>query len=240
MMIIPAIDIMDGKCVRLYQGQKNMVKEYHNDPAEIAKQWESKGAKLLHVVDLDGAFSGEPQNQRVVERIVDSVRIPIEVGGGIRSEETIEEYLEIGAARIVLGTRVVQDPGFLSNACMSYGERIILGVDAKNGLVAINGWEKVTSEDAVEFARRFEELGIGGIIYTDLLRDGTLIGPNTEAIRNFASSIDLPVIASGGVSSVEDIVLLSGLEKDGVTGVIVGKALYEGKIDLEEALKRIG
>lgn len=240
MLIIPAIDILDGKCVRLYQGKRENCKVYSNNPVEVAKKWESEGAELIHVVDLDGAFTGKPQNMRLIEEIIDSLNIGVEVGGGIRDEETIEQYIELGAERVVLGTRAINDPDFLLEMGRIYHERILLSIDAKEGKIATEGWERITDKDAIGFAKNFEELGIGGIIYTDLLRDGSLTGPNIEAIQEFVRSIELPVIASGGISSMEDLENLALLEDIGLYGVILGKALYEKSIDLKEAIRRFG
>lgn len=236
MLIIPAIDIMDGKCVRLYQGKREEAKVYYDNVVEVAKKWESEGAELIHVVDLDGAFSGKPVNQKFIEEIIDNVKVPVEVGGGIRDEESIELYLEMGAERIVLGTRAINDPDFLIKSSRDYHERIILSIDAKDGRIATNGWEKVTDKDAIKFARLFEEIGIGGIIYTDLTRDGSLVGPNIMSIEEFIKSVELPVIASGGVSGMGDIEELSKLSELGLVGVIIGKALYEKRINLKEAI----
>jgi phosphoribosylformimino-5-aminoimidazole carboxamide ribotide isomerase len=238
MLIIPAIDIMDGKCVRLYQGRRENVKVYADDVIEVAKRWESDGAELIHIVDLNGAFSGRPVNHRLIEKIIDNINISVEVGGGIRDEEAIELYLDMGAERVVLGTRAINDPDFLVKSSMTYHERIIVSIDAKDGKVAVDGWEKVTDKDAIKFAGIFEEIGIGGVIYTDLTRDGSLTGPNIEAIRELINSVTLPVIASGGVSSMNDLDELFTLSKEGLTGVIVGKALYENKLSLKEAIER--
>lgn len=238
MLIIPAIDIMNGKCVRLYQGKREEAKVYGDNVVEVAKKWESDGAELIHVVDLDGAFSGKPVNHKLIEEIIDNVNVPIEVGGGIRDEESIELYLEMGAERVVLGTRAINEPNFLIESCRNYHERIIVSIDAKDGKIATHGWERVTEKNAVEFVRIFEEIGIGGVIYTDLTRDGSLVGPNIRAIEEFLKSVELPVIASGGVSSMDDIEKLSKLSDSGLAGIIIGKALYEKKIDLREAISR--
>jgi len=238
MLIIPAIDIMGGKCVRLYQGKKEQAKVYSDDVVAVAKQWEAEGAELLHVVDLDGAFTGKPVNHRLIENIIDSVNVPVEVGGGIRTEETIELYLEMGAERVVLGTRAINDPEFLIEMCRNYHERIILGIDAKDGMIATDGWVNITDKDAIGFARRFEEVGVGGVIYTDLTRDGSMVGPNIPAIREFVRSVELPIIASGGISNIQDVEALYELSKDGLVGVIVGKALYESRLKLKELIER--
>ncbi len=238
MLIIPAIDIMEGKCVRLYQGKREEVKVYSDDVVGVAKKWESDGVELIHVVDLDGAFSGKPVNYELIEDIIDNVNVPVEVGGGIRDEESIELYLEIGAERVVLGTRAINDPQFLMDSCRNYHERIILSIDARDGMIATHGWKKVTEKKAIEFVKTFEEIGIGGIIYTDLMRDGSMIGPNISAIEEFLKSVELPVIASGGVSGMDDLEKLYKLTDSGLVGVIVGKALYEGKVNLREAISK--
>lgn len=238
MLIVPAIDIMNGKCVRLYQGKREQAKIYYDDVVEVAKKWESDGAELIHVVDLDGAFLGKPVNHKLIEEIIDNVNVSIEVGGGIRNEEFIELYLETGAERVVLGTRAINDPDFLIESSRNYHERIILSIDAKDGRIATHGWERVTDKDAIKFVRIFEEIGIGGVIYTDLTRDGSLVGPNTIAIEEFIKSVELPVIASGGVSGMDDIEELYKLSESGLVGVIIGKALYEKKINLKEAVSK--
>lgn len=238
MLIIPAIDIMNGKCVRLFQGRREQLKVYEDDVIEVARKWEEEGAELIHVVDLDGAFSGRPVNDKLVEDIIDNVNIAVEVGGGIRDEESIERYLEMGAERVVLGTRAIDDPDFLIESSKNYHERIILSIDAKDGRIATHGWERVTDKDAIKFVRIFEEIGIGGVIYTDLTRDGSLVGPNIIAIKEFIKSVELPVIASGGVSGMDDIEELYKLSESGLVGVIIGKALYENKLNLKEAVSR--
>lgn len=238
MLIIPAIDIMNGKCVRLFQGKREHVKVYSEDVVEVAKHWESEGAELIHVVDLDGAFTGRPVNHKIIEKIIDNINVSVEVGGGIRSDEAIELYLDMGAERVVLGTRAINDPDFLYKSSMTYHERIMVSIDVRDGKVAIEGWEKITDRDAIEFVRVFEEIGIGGVIYTDLTRDGSLTGPNIDSIREFLNSVTLPVIASGGISSIEDLERLYTLSSEGLTGVIVGKALYENKFSLKSAIER--
>ncbi len=237
MLLLPAVDIKEGRCVRLKQGVKDDEIHYSSQPEKMAKKWEGLGARFLHVVDLDGAFGGIPKNQDIVKKIVRTVQIPIEVGGGIRSMETIETYLNWGVERVVLGTKAFQDSKFVETACTRFPGKIVVGIDAKGGQVAVEGWVEVTKQKASEMAKRLEGLGVTAIIYTDIGRDGMLSGPNLEATRELADSISIPVIASGGVSKGEDILKLKALEKFGVEGAIIGRALYDGSIDLKEALK---
>ena len=237
MLIIPAIDIKSGKCVRLFQGRMDKETVYSDDPVSVAKRWEDEGAEFLHIVDLDGAVSGVPKNKEIIESIIKSVKIPLEVGGGVRNIETIKEYFSIGAKKVIIGTVAWENPILISEVCKMFPERIIVGIDAKNGNVAVRGWEDVTETSASTLAKRFEGMGISGIIYTDISRDGTLSGPNIDSIKSFAKSISIPVIASGGVSDINDIKNIMKLKKHGVTGVIVGKALYSGAVNLKEAIK---
>ena len=237
MLIIPAIDIKGGRCVRLFQGRMEQETVYSDDPVSVAKRWEDEGAEFLHIVDLDGAVSGVPKNKEIIESIIKSVKIPLEVGGGIRNIETIKEYFSIGAKKVIIGTVAWENPILISEVCKMFPERIIVGIDAKNGNVAVRGWEDVTETSASTLAKRFEGMGISGIIYTDISRDGTLSGPNIDSIKSFAKSISIPVIASGGVSDINDIKNIMKLKKHGVTGVIVGKALYSGAVNLKEAIK---
>jgi len=237
MLIIPAIDIKSGKCVRLFQGRMDKETVYSDDPVSVAKRWEDEGAEFLHIVDLDGAVSGVPKNKEIIGNIIKSVKIPLEVGGGVRNIETIKEYFSIGAKKVIIGTVAWENPILISEVCKMFPERIIVGIDAKNGNVAVRGWEDVTETSASTLAKRFEGMGISGIIYTDISRDGTLSGPNIDSIKSFAKSISIPVIASGGVSDINDIKNIMKLKKHGVTGVIVGKALYSGAVNLKEAIK---
>ena len=237
MLIIPAIDIKGGKCVRLFQGRMDKETVYSDDPVSVAKRWENEGAEFLHLVDLDGAVSGVPKNKEIIGNIIKSVKIPLEVGGGVRNIETIKEYFSIGAKKVIIGTVAWENPILISEVCKMFPERIIVGIDAKNGNVAVRGWEDVTETSASTLAKRFEGMGISGIIYTDISRDGTLSGPNIDSIKSFAKSISIPVIASGGVSDINDIKNIMKLKKHGVTGVIVGKALYSGAVNLKEAIK---
>lgn len=236
MLIIPAIDLKDGKCVRLEQGLMEKATIYSGDPAGTARHWESEGAELLHVVDLNGAFAGAPRNLNAIKAIRSAISIPIEVGGGIRDMATIETLVSIGIDRIILGTAAVENPDFVSKACREFPGKIIVGIDAKDGLVAIKGWAEVTSIKAVELAKRMQDLGVIAIIYTDIKRDGMLTGPNIEATEALARGLGIPVIASGGVSSLKDIQALYSIARAGVEGVIVGKAIYSGALDLKKAI----
>ncbi len=234
MEIIPAIDLRNGKCVRLYQGDYDRETVFSDDPASMALRWESEGAQRLHLVDLDGAAAGSPRNLDAIERIIAAVQIPVEAGGGIRSIETMERLFELGVERAILGTAAVEDTGLVKRACQRFGERIVVGVDARDGKVATRGWLEQSSSSAGDLAARMVALGAVRFIYTDIGRDGTLSGPNFEAVAEFLSRVSVPVIAAGGIGSVEHIVRLAGL---GVEGVIVGRAIYTGDVSLQEALK---
>jgi phosphoribosylformimino-5-aminoimidazole carboxamide ribotide isomerase len=235
MIIIPAIDIKDGKVVRLTRGDFLAVRIYSDDPAAMAKEWQNAGASLLHVVDLDGARTGELKNLACVENIVSSVTIPVEVGGGIRDEKAIATVLDKGVAHVVLGTRAL-DEKFITEMVATYRDRLIVSIDAKDGVVAVKGWQHSGDVDAVAFARHLESVGVKRIIYTDVLKDGTLKGPNFFSIEKLLDAVGMEVIASGGVSCLDDLKKLKLYEHKGLTGVIVGKALYEKRIDLQEAL----
>ncbi len=237
MLIIPAIDLKDGKCVRLSQGRMDRVTQYSTNPAEIARKWEGMGAELIHLVDLDGASAGRPVNTKAIREIIDSVKIPLQLGGGIRDQKTAESYLSLGIDRIVLGTAAYEQPELIAEACRSYPGKILVSIDAREGKVAIKGWEELTAEGAIELARRFEDLKIAAIIYTDIKRDGMMSGPNIEETQRLAQSLKTPIIAAGGVSSLEDIRDLMEIGQYGVEGVIIGKALYCGELDLREAIE---
>ena len=237
MIIIPAVDLKDGRCVRLSQGRMDQESVYSEDPVQMAKRWESKGAERLHVVDLNGAVTGSPVHRSLIEEMVRSLNIPVEVGGGIRDLETIEIYLSSGVQWAILGTAALRNRPLVREACRRFPERIILGIDARGGKVAIEGWKEMASTGTVEMARQFEGMGVSAIIFTDIERDGMRTGLNLEATKSLALSISIPVIASGGVSRIEDIEHLMELEPDGVIGVIVGRALYTGALDLEEAIR---
>ncbi|RDV84835.1 1-(5-phosphoribosyl)-5-[(5-phosphoribosylamino)methylideneamino]imidazole-4-carboxamide isomerase [Ammonifex thiophilus] len=239
MLVIPAIDLKGGRCVRLVEGKAALEVVYSSDPVEVALSFQAAGAKWLHVVDLDGAFRGEPANLDAMAAIIRAVSIPVQVGGGIRSRETAEKIFALGAARIILGTAAVREKGLLQELLNSFGkDRIAVSVDAREGRVAVKGWEEVTMVDALTFGRELRLLGVTRVIFTDIKRDGTLKGPNVAAVAEFARfNPGLRVIASGGVSRLEDLMDLKKLAPLGVEGVIVGKALYDGRIDLKEALR---
>lgn len=237
MLIIPAVDIKEGKVVRLWQGDFDKVSVYADRPETIALEWQRQGALFLHIVDLDGARSGKLQNLAVIKKIAKAVKIPFEIGGGIRSLTTIKQLINLGVERIVLGTKVLQDKNFLKEAIVKFKGKIIVSIDARENKVASGGWLEVGNIDAMDFARELKQLGLETIIYTDIKRDGTLTGPNFKAIEEMVDEADLKVIASGGVSSLKDLKELKKLEKRGLIGVIVGKALYENKFTLREALK---
>jgi phosphoribosylformimino-5-aminoimidazole carboxamide ribotide isomerase len=238
MLVIPAIDLKGGQCVRLLQGKRDEVTTYSSDPVSTAKRWESYGARLLHVVDLDGAFTGSQKNFSAIVKIRESVKIVMEVGGGIRNIGNVINLFSAGIDRVVIGTAAIEDPEFLTSSCRRYPGRILIGIDAKDGMVAIKGWEEVTSINARELAKRLELIGIAGIIYTDISRDGMLSGPNLEAVREMVESVKIPVIASGGVSGVEDIKNLMRIRN--LWGVITGKAIYAGTLNLQEAIRIAG
>lgn len=235
MLVIPAIDLKDGLCVRLLQGKKDAVTAYSDDPAKTAMRWESYGAKLLHIVDLDGAFTGSQKNFEAILKIRQAVKMPLQVGGGIRNIGTILNLFSAGIDRVIIGTAAIEDPEFLTYSCKKYPGRILVGIDAKNGMVAIRGWEEVTSTEARTLAQRLEIIGIAGIIYTDISRDGMLTGPNIDATRQMVECLKVPVIASGGVSGIEDIKNLMSIKN--LWGAITGKAIYSGALDLREAIK---
>ena len=237
MIIIPAVDIKNGKCVRLLQGRMNDDTVYSDDPAAMAVKWERLGAQIIHVIDLDGAFSKSPQNVTAISELAQSVKVPIQLGGGIRNEQTVAMYLEMGIRRVIIGTEAIKNPEFVKRICKTYPDQIIVGIDARNGKVAIDGWTQTTQVEAVDLARAFEDCGVAAINFTDIQRDGMQTGPNLEATGQLAQAISIPVVASGGVSSIQDIKDLLALEKLGVIGVIVGKALYSGDLDLKTALK---
>jgi phosphoribosylformimino-5-aminoimidazole carboxamide ribotide isomerase len=237
MIIIPAIDLKDGFVVRLFQGKPDASNVYSHSPVTIARHWQKQGAELIHVVDLDGAFTGEIKNSHALKEILRSVDVPVEFGGGVRSFETINSLLESGVSRVVLGTRAAEDEDFLKKAFDKFQQRIIISIDAKKGKVLTEGWQSAQKDlSAVDFACQLKEIGFAELIYTDTLKDGTLQGPNFAGIKNILEISGCKVVASGGVSSLEDISRLKDLESDGVSGVIIGKALYEEKFSLKEAI----
>lgn len=241
MTIYPAIDLKDGQCVRLVQGKVENKTVYSSSPAEVARRFQKQGARWLHIVDLDGAFTGKPANLQAIEAIADAVSIPFQVGGGLRSISDIERLLQAGANRVIIGTRAVDGPDFVKELLDEFGDQqIVLGLDVRDGQVAVQGWIETVGLTAIELGLQMRDLGIRTAVYTDVSRDGLLSGPNMEATREVAIKTGLSVIASGGVSSVEHIKALSDMEPDGVVGAIIGKALYDGKITLPEALKASG
>lgn len=240
MLLIPAIDLKNGQCVRLRQGRADDVTVFSNDPAAVAARWADEGAQRLHVVDLDGAFKGTPPNFKTIEKIVKAVKVPVQVGGGVRDEDTVQQLLNIGVQYVIIGTRAVTAPHFLHDLCLEYPRHVMVSIDAKDGRVALNGWAKMTAHDAVETAQHCERDGVEAIVYTDIARDGMMNGFNVEATRTVAKALKTPVFASGGVSSMADIAALKELEADGVAGAIVGRALYEGTLTLKDAVKALG
>lgn len=234
MRIYPAIDIKDGQCVRLLKGRFDKVTVYGNDPAEMAKKWESLGGEFIHVVDLDGALKGHGVNAEAIKRICKSVSVPVQTGGGIRTMEDIEDKLACGISRVIIGTKAVSNPEFVREAVKKYGDKIVIGIDAKDGMVAIEGWEKTSEFGAVEFAKKIADMGVKTIVYTDIATDGTLAGPNVAAMKEMVENVNINVIASGGIGNIEHI---KSLVPVGVEGVITGRALYTGDLDLTAAIK---
>ncbi|WP_420464757.1 1-(5-phosphoribosyl)-5-[(5-phosphoribosylamino)methylideneamino]imidazole-4-carboxamide isomerase [Panacagrimonas sp.] len=237
MLLIPAIDLKNGECVRLRQGRMDDVTVFSSDPVSMARRWADEGAERLHIVDLDGAVKGQPMNLRIVEQIAEAIEVPVQVGGGIRDEETVQRYLDAGVSYVIIGTKAVNTPHFLHDLCLEFPRHIIVGLDAKDGRVALNGWAKLTHHDVVEMAQHCERDGVEAIIYTDIGRDGMMAGFNVESTRKLAAAVNTPVIASGGVSSLEDIRRLKELEVEGVAGAVIGRALYEGGLSLKDCLK---
>ncbi|MEA3543702.1 MAG: 1-(5-phosphoribosyl)-5-[(5-phosphoribosylamino)methylideneamino]imidazole-4-carboxamide isomerase [Thermodesulfobacteriota bacterium] len=236
MIILPAIDLKDGCCVRLEQGLMDKDTVYSDDPAAQALLWQEQGGEYLHIVDLDGAFAGVPKNRAAIESIIAAIDIPSELGGGIRDLATIEAYLDLGITRVILGTVAKENPELVKEACGKFPGQIVVGIDAKDGLVAVRGWADMTEKKATEMAKEMAGFGVEAIIYTDIARDGMMRGPNIEATKALAEAISIPVIASGGLSTLDDIRRLLEIESSGVSGVITGKAIYSGAIDLREAV----
>ena len=237
MLIIPAVDIKNGKCVRLFQGRLDSETVFSDDPAAMAKRWENEGAEVIHVIDLDGAVEKSPKNLNSIERIIESVEAYIQVGGGIRTAKTAKMYLDLGVKRVIIGTEAIKNPNFVKDACKAFPDQIVVGIDARDGLVAIEGWTETTRIKDVDLARRFEDCGVAAINFTDIHRDGMETGPNIEATRRIAEAVSIPVVASGGVSTIEDIKKLMPLEAVGVVGVITGRALYSGSLSLKAAIE---
>jgi len=240
MLLIPAIDIKDGKCVRLRQGRMDDETVYSNDPAEVADRWVEAGARRLHVVDLNGAVSGKPVNADIIHSIVEAhPQIPVQVGGGIRHEDTIQTYLDAGVSYVIIGTRAVTTPHFVSDVCLEFPGHIIVGLDARNGKLATEGWSKLSHHDAIDMAQRFEEEGVASIIFTDIGRDGMMTSVNLDATLELCRSVAIPVIASGGIGRMEDIEALCDIAHEGLAGIITGRAIYEGTLDFQAAQARI-
>lgn len=240
MLLIPAIDLKDGHCVRLKQGDMDQSTTFGEDPAAMARKWVDAGARRLHLVDLNGAFAGQPKNKGAIQAILKEVGadIPVQLGGGIRDLDTIEKYLDAGMRYVIIGTAAVKNPGFLKDACSAFGGHIIVGLDAKDGKVATDGWSKLTGHEVVDLAKKFEDWGVESIIYTDIGRDGMLSGINIEATVRLAQALTIPVIASGGLGSMCDIEQLCAVEREGVQGVICGRAIYSGDLDFAAAQER--
>jgi len=238
MLIIPAIDLKDGHCVRLQQGRMDQATVFSDDPVAMARHWAAQGARRLHIVDLNGAVAGRPKNEKVIRDMIKAVgdALPIQLGGGIRDLDTIESYIDAGVAYVIIGTAAVKNPGFLQDACYAFAGHIIVGLDARDGKVAVEGWSKLTGHDVVDLAKKFEDYGAEALVYTDIGRDGMMSGVNIEATYKLATQTKLPVIASGGLNSVEDVeAVCAKLVPEGVVGAIAGRALYEGRIDFKQA-----
>ena len=236
MILIPAIDIKDGRCVRLKQGDMARQTIYSDSPVKVASNWVEMGAERLHVVDLDGAVKGRPVNRQIISDIVKAIPVPIQLGGGIRDMSTMEVYLDLGIQWVILGTLAYRNPDLVSLACQRFPGRIILGIDTKMGQVAIEGWTEEVNLTVLEMAKRYKAEGVAAIVYTDILRDGMGVGPNIKATGEFARAVRVPVIASGGISGIRDVENLLSVSRDGVIGMITGRALYEGTLDLKEAI----
>ena len=240
MLLIPAIDLKDGRCVRLRQGDMDQSTVFGEDPSEVAKNWLEQGARRLHLVDLNGAFAGQPKNEMAIRKILKIVgsAVDVQLGGGIRDLDTIERYLDAGLRYVIIGTAAVKNPGFLQDACTAFGGHIIVGLDARDGKIATDGWSKLTRHDVVDLGKKFEDYGVESIVYTDIGRDGMLSGINIEATVKLAQALTIPVIASGGLSTMSDIEALCEVESDGVEGVICGRAIYSGNLDFATAQAR--
>ncbi|MEA5509302.1 1-(5-phosphoribosyl)-5-[(5-phosphoribosylamino)methylideneamino]imidazole-4-carboxamide isomerase [Crocosphaera sp. UHCC 0190] len=240
MDVIPAIDLLEGRCVRLYQGDYQQSQVYNDNPVEVARQWADEGATRLHLVDLDGAKQGKPVNLNTIEAIARAISIPVQVGGGLRDRNSVAQLIKLGVDRAILGTVAVENPDLVQQLCQEFPGKIAVGIDARNGKVATRGWLETSEVLATDLAQKMAALGVTAIIYTDIHRDGTLQGPNREALRELANHVNIPIIASGGVSSLTDVLGLLALEPIGVTGVIIGKALYTGDVSLTEAVRAVG
>jgi len=237
-LIIPAIDLKDGRCVRLKQGDMSSATVFSDDPVAMAKHWAAQGAKRLHIVDLNGAIAGRPKNEKVIRDMIAAVgdKVPIQLGGGIRDLDAIESYIDAGVTYVIIGTAAVKNPGFLSDACYAFPGHVIAGLDARDGKVAVEGWSKMTGHDVIDLAKKYEEYGVEALIYTDIGRDGMMSGINIDATFKLAQQLKTPVIASGGLNSIKDVeAVCAKLAPEGVIGAIAGRALYEGKLDLQKA-----
>jgi len=238
MLLIPAIDLKDGKCVRLRQGRMEDDTVFSDNPVEVAGRWVAAGARRIHLVDLDGAFAGKPKNAEIIHEIVAAYPdVPVQIGGGIRDEETVIAYLEAGVQYVIIGTKAVNDPHFVRDLALAYSGHIIVGLDAKDGKVAVDGWSKLSRHDVIDMAKKFESYGVEAIIYTDISRDGMMNGVNVEATAKLAAAIRIPVIASGGITNMDDIIALGAVADQGIMGAITGRAIYEGTLDFAEAEK---
>jgi phosphoribosylformimino-5-aminoimidazole carboxamide ribotide isomerase len=237
MIIIPAVDIKNGRCVRLLQGRKDEETVFSNDPVKMAIKWDEEGAELIHVIDLDGAFEKSPQNLNSIKKIIENVKAGVQVGGGIRDKKTIRMFIDLGAKRVIIGTEAIKNPKLVKDACKEFPGRIVVGIDARNGMVAIEGWTETTKIKAVDLAKQFEDCGVAAINFTDIYRDGMQTGPNIKETLIIAENVSIPVVASGGVSNIEDIKKLIQLKKFGVEGIITGRALYSGNLNLKEAIE---
>lgn len=237
MIIIPAVDIKQGKCVRLLQGRMEDTTLYSDSPVTMAQKWEAKGAQLIHIVDLDGAFAKEVVNIDAIKQILSGINAPIQVGGGIRELKTIQMYIEAGVSKVIIGSEAVYNPQLVKDACKRFPGKIVVGIDARDGMVATEGWSQTSKISAVDLAKEFESSGVAAINFTDIHRDGMQTGPNIEETAALAEAVSIPIVASGGVSTLQDIKNLLEIEKKGVTGVITGRAIYEGTLDLEEAIR---
>ena len=237
MIIIPAVDIKNGRCVRLLQGRKDEETIFSNDPVKMAMKWNDEGAELIHVIDLDGAFEKSPQNLNSIKKIIENVKAGVQVGGGIRDKKTIRMFIDLGAKRVIIGTEAIKNPKLVKDACKEFPGRIVVGIDARNGMVAIEGWTETTKIKAVDLAKQFEDCGVAAINFTDIYRDGMQTGPNIKETMIIAENVSIPVVASGGVSTIEDIKKLIQLKKFGVTGIITGRALYSGNLNLKKAIE---